>query len=88
MYIGFAFFLVCVCYISLRRTPAFIKQPVYALLHMKQGGQPFTPQGGWVGVGVRGCLCGSTCHWLQLSGPSLLLDNVVGVAALAWPLCM
>lgn len=45
MYIGFAFFLMCVGYISLRRTPAFIKQPVYALLHMKQGGQPFTHQG-------------------------------------------
>jgi hypothetical protein len=53
MYIGFAFFLLCVGYISLRRTPDFIKQPVYALLHMKQGGQPFTHQGesgcGWVG---------------------------------------
>jgi hypothetical protein len=49
MYIGFAFFLLCVGYISFRRTPAFIKQPVYALLHMKQGGQPFTHQGGWVG---------------------------------------
>jgi hypothetical protein len=45
MYIGFAFFLLCVGYISLRRTPDFIKQPVYALLHMKQGGQPFTHQG-------------------------------------------
>lgn len=45
MYIGFAFFLLCVGYVSLRRTPAFIKQPVYALLHMKQGGEPFTQQG-------------------------------------------
>lgn len=45
MYLGFAFFLLCVGYISLRRTPAFIKQPVYALLHMKQGGQPFTHSG-------------------------------------------
>jgi len=45
MYIGFAFFLLCVGYISVRRTPAFIKQPVYALLHMKQGGEPFTHSG-------------------------------------------
>lgn len=45
MYIGFAFFLLCVGYISVRRTPAFIKQPVYALLHMKQSGEPFTHSG-------------------------------------------
>ncbi|WIA13039.1 hypothetical protein OEZ85_006647 [Tetradesmus obliquus] len=39
---GFAFFMLVVAYISFKRTPAFMKQPLYALLHMKQGGQPFT----------------------------------------------
>jgi hypothetical protein len=65
MYIGFAFFLLCVGYVSLRRTPAFIKQPVYALLHMKQGGEPFTPQGR-VGRGRwwldGSCRCSATKH--------------------------
>lgn len=62
MYLGLAFFLLVAAYISFRRTPDFIKQPVYALLHMKHGGQPFTQQGGchcrWTrgeGIRVQGC---------------------------------
>jgi hypothetical protein len=39
---GFAFFMLVVAYISFKRTPAFMKQPLYSLLHMKHGGQPFT----------------------------------------------
>ncbi|KAF6260683.1 hypothetical protein COO60DRAFT_854544 [Scenedesmus sp. NREL 46B-D3] len=39
---GFAFFMLVVAYISFKRTPAFMKQPLYSLLHMKPGGQPFT----------------------------------------------
>jgi hypothetical protein len=54
MYLGLAFFLLVAAYISFRRTPDFIKQPVYALLHMKQGGQPFTQQGRAVLAGVAG----------------------------------
>jgi hypothetical protein len=34
--------MLVVAYISFKRTPAFMKQPLYSLLHMKQGGQPFT----------------------------------------------
>jgi hypothetical protein len=40
---GFAFFLLVVAYISFKRTPAFMKQPLYALLHMTHSGQPFAP---------------------------------------------
>lgn len=54
MYLGLAFFLLVAAYISFRRTPDFIKQPVYALLHMKQGGQPFTQQGRAVLAGAAG----------------------------------
>jgi hypothetical protein len=34
--------MLVVAYISFKRTPAFMKQPLYSLLHMKHGGQPFT----------------------------------------------
>lgn len=84
MYIGFAFFLVCVGYISLRRTPAFIKQPVYALLHMKQGGQPFTPQGVWVCGWASGGVYMEVLATAAAARPRLLLDAAVGVVALAW----
>lgn len=34
--------MLVVAYISIKRTPGFMKQPLYSLLHMKHGGQPFS----------------------------------------------
>lgn len=39
---AFIFFLLTVGYIAFKRTPAFVRAPIYSLLHVKASGLPIT----------------------------------------------